>query len=83
MKRLLAGLLVAGLMSGQANAVMQYQPHDPAPVAAHDGGGSNVVPIALVVGAVVTTGLILFRVHKVKQERKALFNVYVLAKGGK
>lgn len=84
MKIILTGLLSVGLLAGSVDArALQYQPQT-APVSDNTGGhSSNVLPLVAIAGAVVTTGLILFKVHKVKQARKAKFNVYVLAQGGK
>lgn len=82
MKRIITGLLMVGLLSGAAGArEMRYPPQgEAAPVSDSGGHSSNVLPLIAIAGAVVTTGLILFHVHKVKQTRAARFNVYVMAK---
>lgn len=84
MRTTLTGLLVMGLLAGPVSArELQYPPQTTnAPVSdSNSGYSSNLVPIVAIVGAVVTTGLILFKIHKVKQARAARFNVYAMAKG--
>lgn len=81
MKRLTMLGLSLAMLAGQAQGqAMQYPAVQSAPAASSgQSSGSSVVPIVAIVGAVVTTGYILFRVHRVKQARKARFNIYVKA----
>jgi hypothetical protein len=84
MKTFITGLLMAGLLVGPLQArTLPYQ-QDAAPASDSGGGHStNVLPLVAIAGAVITTGYVLFKVHKVKQARAARFSVYVMAKGGK
>lgn len=85
MKKLLAGLVIVGLMAGQAQArAPQYQaPESQANAPQGQSGSPSVIPIIAIAGAVVATGFVLFKVHKAKQVRKARFNVYQVAQAGK
>lgn len=84
MKKIMSIVVLAVMLAGPASArELQYPPQTTnAPVSDNNSGySSNLVPIVAIVGAVVTTGLILFKIHRVKQARAARFNVYAMAKG--
>lgn len=85
MKTLIVGLLIAGMLSGVSGVAgaRELQYPQPASTPTNDSGGSNVLPLVAIAGAVVTTGLILFKIHKIKQARAARFSIYVMAKGAK
>jgi hypothetical protein len=75
MKKLLASVLIAGLLGSPLHAVMQYQPEPSA--AQSSGGRSNIVPVVAITSAVLAVGYTIFKVKKAKTARAARFNVFV------